>query len=167
MQAMRTRLPRLLAVATLVAAAAGCATSARTSAPQAALPGKPACFFMRNFLGDWTVLSDTSLIVSTPPARQDAYLIKLFAPITGLRFYQSLGFEDVEHTGQICDSSEDDLVVRGRQQPPMPIVAVRLITPVEQRQLLQAAGLKVPHYLQKQIDAAPASASGQVSAPGN
>ncbi|MGH8141085.1 MAG: DUF6491 family protein [Steroidobacteraceae bacterium] len=154
---MRTRLPRLPVAAALavavVAAVAGCASSAQLSKEQAALPGKPACFFLANFQGDWTVLNDTSLIVSIPPSARDAYLIKLFEPIYSLRFQEHLGFQDVEHSGQICNGSDDKLVVRERGQPPVPIVAVRQITPLEQRQLLRAAGLKVPRYLQKQIHA--------------
>ncbi len=151
MQVMRAHLPRLLAAAVLAAAAAGCATSSPPSKPEAALPGKPACFFLVNFSGDWTVLSDTTLIVAAPLTARQAYLIKLFEPIYDLRFRQRLGFQDVERTGRICDNSMDNLVVREGGQLPVPIVAVRRITPVEQRQLLLAAGLKVPAYLQKEI----------------
>jgi hypothetical protein len=151
MQIMRAHLPRLFAAAVLAAAAAGCATSAGPPKQQAALPGRPACFYLINFRGDWTVLSDTTLIVTTGPGLQQAYFIKLFAPVYHLRFRERLGFQDVERTGQICDRNMDNLVVRGGGQPPTPIVAVRQITPVEQRQLLLAAGLKVPAYLQKEI----------------
>jgi hypothetical protein len=142
-----------LAVAALGATTAGCATqpAAGASARQAAaLPGKPACFFLVNFRGDWTVLDDSTLIVHTPPG-PTAYLVKLFRPVTGLRFHQALGFRDRAHTGQVCNNSQDELVFRGRDQPPVPITAVHQITPVEQARLLKAAGLSIPRDLQKTL----------------
>ncbi|HEX4023563.1 MAG TPA: DUF6491 family protein [Steroidobacteraceae bacterium] len=153
MRALRVHLSRLAAIAVLTAVATACATTAQPAKPAAALPGKAACFFLVNFHGDWTVLDDSTLIVSTPPSPQ-AYLIKLFQPVVGLRFRQSLGFQDVEHTGQICNDSQDDLVVRGISQPPVPIVAVRLLTPTEQITLLKAAHQTVPRYLLKQAGSA-------------
>ena len=159
MRVMRGHLLRWLAAGALSAAAVGCASSPATtpSAQEtAALPGKPACFFLVNFRGDWTVLNDSTLIAHTPPGPQ-AYLIKLFRPVTGLRFNQALGFRDREHTGQICDNSQDDVVFRRRSQPPVSITAVREITPVEQAQLLKAAGLPIPRDLRRMLDSARAS----------
>jgi len=136
-------------MALLAGAAAGCA-STPAAHHTAALPGQPACFYLANFRGDWTVLSDSTLIVETPPGHH-AYLIKLFQPVVGLRFQEALGLKDVEHTGQICNNSQDELVVRGHGQLPVPIVAVRLITPAEHVRLLKAAGQTVPRDLQKRV----------------
>jgi hypothetical protein len=44
-----------------------------------------------------------------------------------LNFQEALGFEDGDHTGQLCGTSLDWLVVRGPLQQRMPITAVRLL----------------------------------------
>jgi hypothetical protein len=137
----------------MAAMVAGCATPVPPSPAQANLanltktenlPGKPGCFWKSNFQGDWTVLNDTTLIVHAPLPK-DAYVIKLFEPVFSLNFKQGLGFEDKEHTGQICSNGDDYLLVPGWQPPQVPIVAVRALTLSEQDQLLRAAGLPVPH----------------------
>jgi hypothetical protein len=135
----------------LAVIAAGCATVAES--PFRAnlenltkvrnLPGKAACFWKSSFQGDWTVLDDSTLIVHAP-LTQDAYVIKLFEPVFSLSFKQDLGFEDKEHTGQICNDGDDYLVVPGRQPPQVPIVAVHALTAAEQDRLLQAAGKSTP-----------------------
>ena len=136
----------------LAVLAVGCATTVQP--PSSAnpdsltkvdnLPGKPACFWKSNFQGDWTVLNDSTLIVHAPLPK-DAYVIKLFEPVFSLSFKQDLGFEDGEHTGQICNNGDDYLVVPGWQPPQVPIVAVHALTVAEQDKLLQAAGKPVPH----------------------
>jgi hypothetical protein len=134
----------VVAIAVLIfAGGAGCATYAtRTSignnAVAASLPGKPACFWLRNVF-DWTVLNDSELIVHAP-LEQNAYLVKLFEPVFDLGFYLRLGFEDVEHTGQICNGSDDYLIVRGYTPPRIPIVAVHELTKAQQTALLRSAG---------------------------
>lgn len=138
---------------TVIAFAAGCATTYHSPASNAKLesltklenlPGKAACFWKSNFQGDWTVLNDSTLIVKAP-LQQDAYVIKLFEPVFDLGFHQRLGFEDREHTGQICNDGDDYLVVPGGQPPQVPIVAVRALTKSQENELLQAAGLPLPH----------------------
>jgi hypothetical protein len=142
-----------VAVGTLAAVAVGCATTAQ--APQSRanldnltkvenLPGKAGCFWKSSFQGDWTVLNDSTLIVRAPLPK-DAYVIKLFEPVFNLSFKQGLGFEDREHTGQICNDGDDYLVVPGWQPPQVPIVAVHALTMAEEDQLLRAAGKPVPH----------------------
>ncbi|HTV95127.1 MAG TPA: DUF6491 family protein [Steroidobacteraceae bacterium] len=152
---MRAR-PLLIgaALGALAAIAVGCATTTQPP-PSAAklanltklanLPGKPACFWRSNFQGDWTVLNDSTLIVRAPLPK-DIYVVKLFEPVFNLSFRQRLGFEDREHTGQICDNGDDYLTVPGWQPPQVPIVAVRALTTAEQNELLRAAGLPLPHY---------------------
>jgi len=137
----------------LAALAAGCAATAH--APPAVgsldyltkvenLPGKAACFWKSSFQGDWTVLNDSTLIVHAPLPK-DVYVIKLFEPVIDLGFKESLGLEDKEGTGQICNNGVAYLVVPGWQPPQVPIVAVHALTLAEQAQLLQAAGKPVPH----------------------
>jgi len=148
---MLIRTPCILAVI-LSALTAGCATTARTSPTQAKLanmtkvenlPGKPGCFWKSNFQGDWTVLNDSTLIVHAPLPR-DIYVVKLFEPVATLSFKEGLGFDDREHTGQICNNGDDYMLVPGWQPPQVPIVAVHRLTMTEQAELLQAAGKPVP-----------------------
>lgn len=141
------------AVSALAAIAAGCATTAQPPPSKANLdnltkvenlPGKASCFWKSTFQGDWTVLNDSTLIVRAPLPK-DAYVVKLFEPVFNLSFKQGLGFEDREHTGQICNDGDNYLLVPGWQPPQVPIVAVHALTMAEQGQLLQAAGKPIPH----------------------
>jgi hypothetical protein len=141
------------AIGALAAVAVGCATTAQPPPSRANLnnltklenlPGKPGCFWKSNFQGDWTVLNESTLIVRAPLPK-DVYVIKLFEPVFDLSFKQGLGFEDKEHTGQICNNGDDYLIVPGWQPPQVPIVAVHALRMGEQDQLLRAAGKPVPH----------------------
>jgi hypothetical protein len=140
------------ALGALAAVAVGCATTAQPNPSKANLdnltkvenlPGKAACFWKSSFQGDWTILNDSTLIVHAP-LPQDIYVVKLFEPVFNLSFKQGLGFEDKEHTGQICNDGDDYLLVPGWQPPQVPIVAVHALTMDEQAQLLRAAGKPVP-----------------------
>ncbi len=141
-----------IAATALAALLAACATAPQSPAKTNLdnltkvenLPGKSACFWKSSFQGDWTVLNDSTLIVHAPLPK-DAYVIKLFEPVFSLSFKQGLGFEDREHTGQICSNGDDYLLVPGWQPPQVPIVAVHALTPAEQARLLQAAGKRIPH----------------------
>jgi hypothetical protein len=141
---MQARLPRWIALGMLATAATllGCASTpggARHAGAgaleTAALPGKPGCFWLRNFDGSWTVLNDQELIVYVP-LRSQPYLIKLFAPVPDLKFDQRLGFQDVEHSGMICNGELDNLAVPHWAPHLIPIVAVRRLSAVQERQLL-------------------------------
>jgi hypothetical protein len=133
-----------LALGLAVLAVAGCTAggTAATHAPPAPLPGTEACVFTVN-LNDWTVLDDTSLIVYAP-VHKEPYLVKLFAPVFDLSFRQTLGFEGVEHNGQLCKG--DYVLVRGDLPQRMPINSIRSLTPDQAKQLIadskqkQAAG---------------------------
>jgi len=141
-----------IALGALATLAAGCATPPPTPAQAKLdtltkvenLPGKAGCFWKSNFQGDWTVLNDSTLIVHTPLAK-DIYVVKLFEPVFDLSFKEGLGFDDREHTGQICNTGDDYLLVPGWQPPQVPIIAVHELTPDEQAELLRAAGKPVPH----------------------
>ncbi|HEY3808566.1 MAG TPA: DUF6491 family protein [Steroidobacteraceae bacterium] len=129
------RLPERSVAAWLMSAGlAGCAaTTARAPhAPPAPLPGTEACIFTVN-LFDWTVLDDTTIIVYAPGNKQP-YLVKLFAPIFDLGFHQTLGFEDVEHNGQLCKG--DYVLVRGDTPERSSIDAVRRLTPDQAKELI-------------------------------
>lgn len=137
------------------AALSGCASSPSSQAAGyaqsmggtnrtlATLPGKPACFWLRNFDGSWTVLNDSELIVHAP-LQSRPYLIKLFEPVMGLRFHERLGFEDTGHTGMICNDSMDDLVVPHWQPHRVPITAVRALTKPQADHLLAENHIEVP-----------------------
>jgi Family of unknown function (DUF6491) len=141
---MQARLPRWMAFALLATAAGallGCASipgaahEGASAQKSAALPGKPGCFWLRDFDGSWTVLNDQELIVYAP-LQTRPYLIKLFAPVPGLKFDQRLGFQDVEHSGMICNGELDNLVVPHWAPHLIPIVAVRRLSAAQERQLL-------------------------------
>jgi hypothetical protein len=117
------------------AAAAGCANTVPAKSATPPLPGKDACVFTVN-LTDWVVLDDSTLIVYGP-VHKEPYLVKLFAPVTGLQFRQSLGFESTAHNGQLC--SGDYVLARGDIPQRMPIAALRAISPEQAKQLRAAA----------------------------
>jgi|ERR1700677_1230246 hypothetical protein len=129
--------PQLRIAAMSVAlAAAGCAAnSAPSKTVTAPLPGKDACVFTAN-LTDWAVLDDSTLIIYGP-VHKEPYLVKLFAPVTGLQFRESLGFEATEHNGQLCRG--DYVVARGDVPQRMAISALRAISPEQATQLRAAA----------------------------
>lgn len=120
-----------LALSLSLLALGACATTKQPD-PLANLPGTDSCIFSVE-IQDWTVLDDSTLIVHAP-LKKDAYLIKLFQPIIGLRFHESLGFVDGDHNGQICKIG-DSLFVRGEERQSSPIAAVRLLTPDQEKQL--------------------------------
>lgn len=112
----------------------------RTTAP---LPGKPACFWLSNFEGSWTVLNSSELIVYAP-FYSKPYLVKLFEPVPNLAFHQRLGFANDERTGLICNDSMDELVVPHWQPHRIPIVAVHALTVPQARNLLAENHIRLP-----------------------
>ena len=120
----------------LILSFVGCATNG-AGAPHTPppLPGTEACIFTVN-LNDWTVVDNSTLIVYAP-LRKDPYLVKLFEPIFDLQFRESLGFEDIEHNGQLCKG--DYVVARGDIPHRTPIIAVRALTPDQAKQIIAAA----------------------------
>jgi len=156
---LQARRLRCIAIALLAAAAVvlcGCASSpssqgagvaailgSNSRKEAAALPGTPACFWLPNFDGSWTVLNDSELIVYAPLYSQP-YLIKLFAPVPTLKFDEHLGFAASEHTGMICDDAMDELVVPRWEPHRVPIVAVHKLTMPQARQLLAENHIKLP-----------------------
>jgi hypothetical protein len=116
-------------------AAAGCVAGGAPRQSATNLPGTEACIFTST-LSDWTVLDESTLIVYAP-MRKDPYLIKLFAPVIGLDFHQTLGFEHTAHSGELCRG--DELIIRGSSPQRMGIVAVRALTPEQAKELRTAA----------------------------
>lgn len=132
MQSMFARAPAGAILLTLGGCLAG---GPAHRAPPAALPGTEACIFTVN-LFDWRVLDDSSLIVYAPGQRQP-YLLRLFTPVLDLPFQETLGFEGVEHNGRLCKG--DFVIVRGTIPSRTMIDAVRLITPAQAKELVQAS----------------------------
>ena len=142
---MRVLSQAVAASMALVAVACASTPASPPVPPTAALPGAPACFWLRNVF-DWTVLNNSELIVHAP-LTQDAYLVRLFMPVFDLDFHLGLGFEDVEHTGLICGPARDYLLVPHYTPTRIPIIAVQKLTAAEQVQLLRAAKKPVPRKL--------------------
>ena len=149
------RAHRLLGTAMLAGVASGvlgCAASGHPSdqlaTNTAPLPGKPACFFIASIRGSagasWTVINDSTLIMKVPAVQAGTpYLIKLLFPVFDLPMHLNLGFEDADHTGQICNGSHDRLIVPHYQPPTDPIVAVRQLTPEEVASLVASSGKNI------------------------
>jgi len=140
---MRNR-PVVYALLTLLGASlAGCAAQPRREL--ASLPGRDACFWTRT-LFDWTVLDDSTLLVHAPTPN-DAYLVKLFAPIPDLKFHDALGFQGGNGPpGQFC--AQNGAVIAGGPVPERePVIAVRALTAAQARQLLAGAGSTKSHRM--------------------
>ena len=120
-------------------ALAGCAQTPSTPAAgktAATLPGTAQCLFSAQVRG-WTVLDDQTVLVDAPTG-SNVYLFKLFGPVTGLQFQESLAFIDGDHNGQLC-SNGDSLAV-GRPVPQqVPIIGVRLLNKEEAANLRKQA----------------------------
>lgn len=122
----------ILASATL----AGCAHTTGTQTVSAVpLPGTEQCLFTTQVRG-WKVLDQSTLLVDAPTG-SSAYLFKLFAPVTGLQFQETLAFIDGDHNGQLCGNG-DSLAIAGPMAQQVPITAVRLLGKEE------AAALRTP-----------------------
>lgn len=133
----------LVMLSTLTLAACANAPPPPRTQATANLPGKPGCFWLRNFTGSWTVLNQSQLLVYAP-LTSPPYLLQLFQPVPTLKLAERLGFANSERSGMVCDYSQDDLVVPNWQPHRIPIIAVRQLTRDEARALMLANGLKVP-----------------------
>lgn len=136
----------------------GCATGrpdGNASANAKALPGTPACLFRGNFEGAWQVLNNSTLILYALPNDREAYLVKLFQPVPGLKFNVRLGFLDVQRTGQICGNGNSYVLVPGNAPERILITQVRKLTQGEREQLLAGAGHPSPHRSASRSNASP------------
>jgi hypothetical protein len=120
---------------------ASCASPPRQESTS--LPGTDACFWIAN-VSDWTVLDNSTLLLSAPLA-EDAYLVKLFAPIPDLKWRLRLGFEGGDGVPeQFCRDSGYVLAYGPVPQREL-AVSVRALTPAQARQLVARAGDPAPH----------------------
>lgn len=120
----------------VLCALTGCkAGGSAATHPAPPLPGTEACIFTAD-LYDWTVLDDSNLIVYAPGQHQP-YLIKLFAPVFDLPFHERIGFEAVEHNGQLCKG--DFVIVRGDMPSRTAITNVRLLSAAQAKDLIAAS----------------------------
>jgi hypothetical protein len=118
----------------------GIAASLPVVSAEAPLPGKDICVFSSQVRG-WKVLDEQTLLLDAPTGG-NAYLIKLFGPVAGLQFHESLAFVDGDHNGQLCHMG-DSLQVGGPAAQSVPITSVRLLTQ-EEAATLRAGDKKKP-----------------------
>ena len=143
---------RYAALALAVLGAAGCATKSAQSKPVSTdSPGTDDCVWILT-IRNWDIIDPSTLIVYAPTPK-DAYLIKLFQPVTDLSSHEDLGFEAGNHDGQVCGRG-GDMLVRASVRQQVAITAVHALTASEVKQLKATAksGLATP------AAAAPASA---------
>jgi hypothetical protein len=102
-------------------------------------PAKPrdACVFSRT-INDWTVIDNKTLAVWAP-SRKTPYIVTLTRPATGIKFEQSLGFEDRNNDGQFCDYGGDALIIGGAIPDRITIASVRRVEPDEANRLIAEA----------------------------
>jgi hypothetical protein len=106
----------LLSFSTLARAAGEDQAGADKAAEIAAAASKPTqpkggdCLFSRT-ISDWSSIDDETLIIYAP-TRHDPYLVKLWAPVFGLRSEFAIGIQDANNDGQFCDYGRDSIVVR-------------------------------------------------------
>jgi len=128
-----------LAIATSVAAgAASTAAWAEQGNETAAKPKAPdTCVFSRT-INNWQVI-DNSHIAVWAPTRRNAYVVELAFPISGLKFENSLGFQDRNNDGQFCSYGGDSIIVGGPLNERAMVRSVRKSSEDEIKQLTAAA----------------------------
>src|SRR5579885_187725 len=98
-------------VLTALAGCAGTRPAAPSASSTASLPGRPACFWRRDFKGDWQVLNNSALIVYAPPTgKENAYYLRLVQPVVGLQFNWRLGLDNFSSSGRICGNRSASLL---------------------------------------------------------
>jgi hypothetical protein len=93
---------------------------------------------------DYTVLDDTSLIVTG--ARSRKYHVTLYRSAFNLRSSWRIGFRS--RTGQICPGFSDLIVSDGIGTEQIKILSIRELTPEEYEELLVRFGKKQPDETQ-------------------
>lgn len=73
------------------------------------------CMFARS-IHNWRALDDRNLIVWSP-SRRDPYVVTLSRPISGLKFSDSLAFEDHNNDDRICGFGMDKVITTGGAFP--------------------------------------------------
>jgi hypothetical protein len=68
------------------------------------------CVFARN-IDDWNAIDDETLIIYAP-TRHQPYLVKLWMPVFALRSEFTIGVQDADNDGQLCDYGRDSIIVR-------------------------------------------------------
>jgi hypothetical protein len=88
----------------------------------AAAAGKPSepkggdCVFART-IDNWDAIDDETMIIWAP-SRHDPYLVKLWMPVFGLKSEFSIGIQDADNDGQLCDYGRDAIVVKSLSGTP-------------------------------------------------
>lgn len=99
--------------------------------------GRDACVFSRT-INDWRVIDNKTLAVWAP-SRKTPYIVTLTRPAIGLKFEQSLGFEDRNNDGQFCEYGGDSIVVGGTVPDRITIASIRRVEADEVKRLIAEA----------------------------
>lgn len=112
-------------------------TKAADSSKDKPNKGRTDCVFSRT-INDWTVIDNKTLAIWAP-SRKTPYIVTLTRPATGLKFEQSLGFEDRNNDGQFCDYGGDSIIIGGAIPDRVTIASVRRVDADEANRLIAEA----------------------------
>lgn len=99
--------------------------------------GRDTCVFSRT-INDWHVIDNRTLAVWAP-SRKTPYIVTLTRPAIGLKFEQSLGFEDHNNDGQFCEYGGDSIVIGGTVPDRVTIASIRRVEADEVKRLIAEA----------------------------
>ena len=100
----------LLSIGALTQAGEDKAAEIAAAASKPSEPQGGDCVFART-IDDWNAVDNETLIIYAP-TRHDPYLVKLWQPVFGLKSEFTLGIQDADNDGRLCDFSRDAIVVR-------------------------------------------------------
>jgi hypothetical protein len=121
----------LLSMSALANAGEDKATDIATAASKPAEPKGGDCVFARN-IDNWNALDDETLLIYAP-TRHQPYLLKLWTPVFGLKSEFSIGVQDADNDGQLCDYGRDSIIVRSPAGHPERY-KVRTLTRIDEAQ---------------------------------
>lgn len=134
---MNRCIPVFAAVFLALSALAFGAEESADAKKDAPAKGRDACVFSRT-INDWTVIDNKTLAVWAP-SRKTPYIVTLTRPATGLKFEQSLGFEDRNNDGQFCDYGGDSIIIGGTIPDRVTIASIRRVEADEVKRLIAEA----------------------------
>ena len=102
-----------------------------TAASKSTEPKGGDCVFART-IDNWNAIDDETLLIYAP-SRHQPYLVKLWTPVFGLRSEFSIGVQDADNDGQLCDYSRDSIIVRSPAGHP-DRYKVRTLTRIDEAQ---------------------------------
>lgn len=99
----------LLSIGALAHAGEDQATEIAAAASKPSEPKGGDCVFSRTIY-NWDAIDNETMIIWAP-SRHDPYLVKLWAPVFGLKSEFSIGIQDADNDGRFCDYGRDAIVV--------------------------------------------------------